>query len=251
MEHSEHTGDQQRAQLSALLDNELSEQERADLEAHLQTCTDCRAELESLRRASALLRALPQPILPRNFMLPVAAPAVPEKPLHALPTARQVSEPERRPPALPATRGFNQRRPVRALQWLSSIAAVLGIVSLLSSGFSTLSSQQRTVGSVVQNSASAPGYGGDARPTAPTHPVVSPPTTQPGVISTPAPTERPGTTSATPVGTQGTPVVQQAEPGQSSGASSEPLLSITGLGVLLLILSASGFAIAWVLRRRW
>src|SRR6266568_3115535 len=59
-------------ELSAFLDEQLSSQERTTIEAHLQTCERCQHELASLRQTVALLRALPQPALPRSFVLPAA-----------------------------------------------------------------------------------------------------------------------------------------------------------------------------------
>ncbi len=50
-----------RAQLGAYLDNELDGAARRTLEAHLQTCEACRAELAELRRLSAALNAAPLP----------------------------------------------------------------------------------------------------------------------------------------------------------------------------------------------
>ena len=57
--------------LSAYLDGALDGAERDALERHLATCEACRAELAGLRRVGALLRALPEPALPRSFTLPV------------------------------------------------------------------------------------------------------------------------------------------------------------------------------------
>gem|GEM_PF-3258205 len=47
-------------ELSAYLDGELSSQERAALEAHLERCPRCREELASLRAVSTLVASLPQ-----------------------------------------------------------------------------------------------------------------------------------------------------------------------------------------------
>lgn len=47
--------------LSAYLERDLGDAERADLEAHLADCTTCRAELADLRGAIDLLRRLPDP----------------------------------------------------------------------------------------------------------------------------------------------------------------------------------------------
>lgn len=55
--------------LSAYLDQQASPAERAYVDAHLQQCAECRAELESLRRTVFLLQALPRVPVPRAFTL--------------------------------------------------------------------------------------------------------------------------------------------------------------------------------------
>lgn len=237
MEH-QHDWEQQREQLSALLDNELGEQERAELEAHLLSCASCRAELESLRRTRDLVRALPQPALPRSFALPLEAAPAQEQPHQSASAARPAPGPQ--PTRLP-----NRRRPVRALQWLSSIAAVLGIVVLLSGFFSS---------HTFENAAtSAPSFGSNQGQTAnapmptntqPSLPERTPNGTHPG-LGTPSPTT--DTPAATSTADDGHTLSQNP----ASGASSNPFFSITGLGVLLLLLSVCGFAISWALHRRW
>ncbi len=49
-------------QISLYLDGRLADRERALLEAHLQECSGCRAEVESLRQALAALKTLTRPI---------------------------------------------------------------------------------------------------------------------------------------------------------------------------------------------
>jgi anti-sigma factor RsiW len=68
----------QRERLSAYLDGEFPDAERAALETHLATCEQCQGELAALRQTRALLRALPSPALPRAFTLP-AQPAPAER----------------------------------------------------------------------------------------------------------------------------------------------------------------------------
>jgi hypothetical protein len=53
-----------RERLSALLDGELPDAERARVERHLSSCAACRAELEELRRTVELLRGLPSVDVP-------------------------------------------------------------------------------------------------------------------------------------------------------------------------------------------
>lgn len=59
--------------LSALVDNELSPQERARIEGHLQACMECRSELASLRRAKALLAAAPRRAMPSELVAAIEA----------------------------------------------------------------------------------------------------------------------------------------------------------------------------------
>lgn len=52
--------------LSALLDGELTDRERATVGGHLVDCTHCRTELDTLRVTRALLRAAPVRALPSS-----------------------------------------------------------------------------------------------------------------------------------------------------------------------------------------
>ena len=69
--------------LSAYIDDEVSADERALVEAHLTICTTCAQDLTILRRTVALLGELPQMAAPRPFTLresdvrPVPSPARP------------------------------------------------------------------------------------------------------------------------------------------------------------------------------
>lgn len=62
--------------LKAYLLEELDEDERARVAAHLQSCEGCREELERLRATQAVLLALPEEEVPRRIAL-VSAPAAP------------------------------------------------------------------------------------------------------------------------------------------------------------------------------
>lgn len=246
MEPLEHNWERQREQLSALLDNELDEQEHAELAAHLPTCADCRAELESLQRARALLRALPQPALPRSFALSLQAAPLPAQPRQPVAPARTASGTTRRPGNTPPATISNRRRyPVRTLQWISTIAAVLGIVLLCSSAFSIL----RFGGYATSTSSNAaPVTSGYDQTSGTTYPTPRATNTQPG-LKTPAPT------TASPASTPPTTVEQHVPSATSRSANATSafgwLTTAAGLGGLLLLLSACGFAIAWAIRRRW
>ncbi|MCX7708070.1 MAG: zf-HC2 domain-containing protein, partial [Anaerolineae bacterium] len=55
--------------LSAFLDGQVSQAERALIEGHLSGCALCRDELESLRRTVSLMQALPRVRVPHAFTL--------------------------------------------------------------------------------------------------------------------------------------------------------------------------------------
>jgi anti-sigma factor RsiW len=52
------------AQLSAYLDGEAAQSVCAEIDLHLQSCSDCRAVVNTLDHTVALYRALPVPELP-------------------------------------------------------------------------------------------------------------------------------------------------------------------------------------------
>jgi len=64
--------------VSEHVDERLNARERVALERHLEGCSDCRREYETLRFTASLLRSLPEPRAPRSFALerrPMRAPA--------------------------------------------------------------------------------------------------------------------------------------------------------------------------------
>jgi anti-sigma factor RsiW len=65
-QHAEHLGDEV---LSALVDDQLSRDERAPVQAHLGDCSVCQQRLEELRSVVSLLRSLPDVDVPRDFSL--------------------------------------------------------------------------------------------------------------------------------------------------------------------------------------
>ena len=240
----EHNWEQQREQLSALLDNQLDAQERGALEAHLRDCAECQAELASLRQTRALLRALPQPALPRNFTLPLnfgAETTTSEaEPAHQPPPQRV-----QRPRTLPPTREQRWKRPVQVMQWLSTVAAVLGLVLLCSSAFSSIHLTAGGASTAAgSNSAAAPS---STRYTTP--PAVRTGDTLPGDNSPVATRETPAPTPTTATGLGTSP--GDYSKNQSSPSDFQWLVSATGLGILLLILSVCGFVVARILRRQW
>ena len=59
--------------LSAYIDERLDPSERQELERHLEVCSLCQEDLESLRTTVALLRRMPQVPVPRSFRLTEAS----------------------------------------------------------------------------------------------------------------------------------------------------------------------------------
>ncbi len=98
-------------QLSAFLDKQLTSQERAFFDAHLQSCPRCQGVLGELHRTVALLHAMPQPQLPRSFTLPAAI------------SHTQVARPARR------GQRYTLQGSVRAI---SALAAAIAVIIILS-----------------------------------------------------------------------------------------------------------------------
>jgi len=143
-------------QLSALLDEQLSVEERAACATHLRGCRQCRSALADLRQTVALLRALPEPTLPRSFTLP-----------GNLTYLRERSKPGAETPGLTPTTIAQQRRPTplkRPLRILSTLVAVIGLFFLASSVITMLPhSTSGSAPSSTSNTAaptSAPGHTG-------------------------------------------------------------------------------------------
>jgi hypothetical protein len=225
-------------QLSALLDEQLFGEERAACEAHLRGCQQCRSQLADLRQTVALLHALPEPELPRSFMLPNnltylrerATPAVESRPLSTATLARQ-----RRPTPL--------KRPLRIL---STLVAVIGLFFLVSSvitmlphagtGASSTTNTAAPAAPSEHTSQKAPANGG-SKPQAVQSSTMGPEQRTPSPTASPIPTPTP---------TAGESV--QAPPGahQSSPPPSSPLpdlstpLGLQEVGLTLLVLGILG-----------
>ncbi len=110
-------------QLSAFLDEQLSSQEQAIVDAHLRDCQQCQQALAELRQTVALLHALPQVEVPRSFTLPARIAAVQDQPVHTNPVATPISQSKR----------ARQNTLQRTIRVMSSLAAVLGLIFILSS----------------------------------------------------------------------------------------------------------------------
>ena len=132
-------------ELSAYLDKELTPEELALCDAHIQTCQPCQAALADLRLTSALLGSMPQVAVPRSFVLPTNIAVLPETPPATLKTARRSS-------SLPSL------IVKRTLRVVSTLAAVLGLFFILAGALSVLPRGMNTsAGSTVSTtSAHAP-----------------------------------------------------------------------------------------------
>lgn len=221
--------ERQRAQLSAYLDGELSQAERADLERHVPTCAECRAELAELRRVRTLLGALPAPAAPRSFALPTGATGVSDRP----PAARRASAAS--PPSAWS----------RAAQWVGGVAASVGLFLLLGSALlGVLSTGHPSGGNSAASS--APIASGTMQST-PTPPRV---VLDPGTVGNPHRTETPATTPTPDLPTPSPTALPSMAPsiqhengsGGADSTSLAPLASLSGLGLLvsgLIVLAAS------------
>ncbi len=218
-------------QLSALLDKQLSAEEQAVCEAHLQSCQQCQNALLGLRQTVAFLQALPQPALPRSFVLPTAVTYLQDRPEGEPPLKSDQAERQRS--------RFSTLQ--RATRIVSTIAAVIGLFFLLS-----------TVLSISHLS-------GGATSTSSANPVSAPYTPTSGnANSTPIPTVKgavPHQQATSPtVGQTKTPaIVPHLSQGQGHQPSSLTLPDINTswgrqeIGFTLLALGIIGF----LLSRRW
>ena len=231
-------------QLSAYLDKQLTPQEQAFFDAHLQNCQRCQHVLAEMRGTKALLRAMPEPPLPRSFTLPAALSQEPAHRPQPLPLAAR----QRRVPR------YMLQRTVRAVSTLAAVIAVLFILSGVLSGFHPGGAASISAGTAANSGnipvpASTSTFGreltqgpqavhGTAATKEPSHGA----TTQPPTASTPVPTPTPtsgGTNQVAP------PTPPTLPPYLDIGQPEGRLL----LGAFLLLLSIAGL-IATRRRRR-
>ena len=229
-------------QLSAFLDKQLSSQEWAIVDAHLSACQQCQLVLADLRQTVAMLRALPRVDVPRSFTLPARIAAVQEHPVQSNPVVIPMSQRKR-------ARHNSLQGAIRAM---SALAAVLGLIFILSSFAAALphggTASSTSSGSVNTTAPSASTQNGSTPHQSQTTgsgtqsgggtPLVRPP-------QTPAPT--PSHLSPVTV-KQGTPT------GTTPPAKASPaVLDLNGpaghlvIGSVLFVLGILGFALA---RRR-
>lgn len=96
--------DQMRNKIGAYLDGELGQRAQREMQAHLESCADCRAELEELRRLSQLLKEGPLP----SFT-----------PAHTFKAQIMLQLPPQAEAAQPRTKG-------RLWTWLAPVTALAG-----------------------------------------------------------------------------------------------------------------------------
>jgi Putative zinc-finger len=225
-------------QLSALLDGEVLAEEKTREEAHLATCQRCQQELASLRRTVALLRALPQPALPRSFELPLEV----AEPVALFAGTRQAAAPT-------LLRAPERRRQDRsylrfAFRTLSTIAAMIGIVFVLSSIVPTLTS-----GGISNSASSTSSSTSGSSNSSGQVPAATPRVNHPPAVMTPS--IRP---AATPAASQvRTPTAHATSPDTNSNQPSTgnwPVFLFfnlstpegrLGFGILLFVLGMMGY----------
>ena len=241
-------------QLSALLDQQLSPEEQATYDAHLQTCQQCQRALADLRQTVALLRALPQPALPRSFVLPVGTTLAPERPMRQLSTATPI--PQRRQRLWQ----YYAQRSVRAV---STLAAVLGLIFILSGVLPALPHYATSGGGAIapasapSNASSQKHSPGTTGSSGATPPVSGAPTCDrtktgscpPSGVGTQAARVGP----ATPIPSPSPTTTQHQEQSTGQTQTAPPILDLRtpggrqGTGAILFVLGILGFVLA---RRR-
>lgn len=229
-------------QLSAFLDKQLTPQEQAFFDAHLQSCQRCQYVLAELRGTVALLRAMPEPPVPRSFTLPASIAQTPV----ARPQPLPMQERQRRAPR------YMLQRTVRAV---STLAAVIAILFILSSLLPLLS---------FHGGASTAGYSAPAasNSSGTTHIGSQPDLThQPQANSTPKmSSNQTGTPAKSPVASTPVPTPTPTSEGSTQGnviapPTVPPYLDISQpygrflLGALLLLLSIAGLIATRRVRR--
>jgi hypothetical protein len=219
-------------------------------DVHLATCQQCQQMLTDLRQTVALVRALPQPSLPRSFVLPANLELAARK---SSPVT-SISERPRR--VLP----YFVRSTVRAV---STLAAVLGIIFLLAGVLgplfsvhgggtaatsSTLAPRNGAPGMEPQATQTSAGTTPNVHASATCGKVIQGTCVAEGASPTPQPSPTPTNTSVQR---------QQSSDNQSKGGQSQfvpPDISTSqgrlGVGGLLLLLSVVGFILAAIMRKR-
>ncbi|HEX6484396.1 MAG TPA: zf-HC2 domain-containing protein [Ktedonobacteraceae bacterium] len=230
-------------QLSAFLDKQLSSEEQAIVDAHLSDCQQCQQVLADLRQTVVMLRALPKVEVPRSFTLPARIAAVQEQPVQSNAVVTPISQ----------RRRARRNRLQGAIRAMSALAAVLGLIFILSSFAAALphggTTSSTSAGSVSTTSPASSGAttGNGSTP-------VQRPTTGAAPRAESPSVRSPQTPAATP--SHIAPGAVKQGPGTSSGSPDQPgpaVLDLNGptghlvIGSVLFVLGILGFALA---RRR-
>lgn len=235
-------------QLSAFLDDALPAQERVVCEAHLHTCQQCQQTLAELRQTVALLHALPQPVLPRSFILSAEMLSAKQSAEAAVtPALTPVPTPSVLP--FPATHRRNKPGFIfTTLRFASGIAAVIGIVLLTASLFSALPHPMMGASTASNSTASGGNATGSIGPEA-TTPSNGTKTASNGDRGTAVANNQhatPVTPAIRPQVTPGPRIVGPPTPGTTSTTPPFTLPDVTTpvgqalLGLLLLVLGILG-----------
>ncbi len=225
-------------QLSAALDGMLTPDEQTSLDVHLAGCEACAHELEELRQVRALLRAVPEPALPRSFLLPTEGELVASRgPARAVASGPAANVTPLRQPTRYAARTLQVTR------WIGTIAAVLGMALFLGSllmhqGAMYSTSAPTTVQSGGSNPAMAGRTATGETSPAPTHDLANGGDQSTGktATATSAPT-LPASSSVTPTAT-----VATNAPGPAPG----DILRVVALALLIggIVLALASFIVA-------
>ncbi|HEU0002957.1 MAG TPA: zf-HC2 domain-containing protein [Ktedonobacteraceae bacterium] len=237
-------------QLSAFLDKQLTPQEQAFFDAHIQSCQRCQNALAELRRTVVLLHAMPQPQLPRSFTLPASA---------GVSRTSQAARPQPQPVRQGRILNYTLRRSVRAVSTLAAAVAVIFILSGLLANVHFAGGGASTSAGSTFNASSGPVHppatvepnatGGaqtqGSTPKAAGSPIMGnhqSGTPKASSATTPTPTSTPTQGASNSTGATEPPTLPPAlDPGQPAGRLT--------LGALLLLLSIAGL-VATRRRRR-
>ena len=180
-------------QLSAFLDKQLSAEEQSVVEAHLQNCQRCQDALARLRQTALLLNALPQPALPRSFVLSPGVSYLQQRP-------EQESAVQRPATSRTETRRTGLSNLQRMTRVVSTLVAVIGLFFLLSAVLPTFSrGSMNSSGSATSAPVNGPAIGSSRNQHATSTVKGTVPHTQGG--SPTSSTEPTKTPSVTPVAT--------------------------------------------------
>ncbi|HEY7983642.1 MAG TPA: zf-HC2 domain-containing protein [Ktedonobacterales bacterium] len=225
----------QRDRLSALLDGQLGAAEAAALRAHVSGCASCAAELEALRRVVAALGALPRPVAPRSFALPLTTevPADTEAP-RPITAAR---------PRVARWAGITQ--------WAGGLAACVGFFILFGTLFLGGGYGQQTMAGTFSGARHAPANTSIGNTTA-----VQPPAAtatanaMQDASATPHPLVGAGPTAVAPTPSPTAPPTTSAHMTTEPAPSPDPRAVVRTTGASLLLGGLAALVVGWGVRRR-